>query len=64
MLLNLNYVLGKKVYLSPILDEFNEKIIAYDVSTSSTLHQTFNVLNKLNQCGSLNGMILHSDQCW
>ena len=55
---------GKKVYLSPIIDGFNEEIIAYDVSTSPTLHQTFNMLNKLSQCGSLNGMILHSDQGW
>lgn len=55
---------GKKVYLSPILDGFNEEIIAYDVSISPTLHQTFNMLNKLNQCGSLDGMILHSDQGW
>ena len=55
---------GEKVYLSPILDGYNEEIIAYDVSTSPTLHQTFNMLNKLCRHGSLEGMILHSDQGW
>ena len=55
---------GEKVYLSPILDGFNEEIIAYDVSTSPTLHQTFKMLNQLDQYGSLDGMILHSDQGW
>ena len=55
---------GEKVYLSPILDGYNEEIIAYDVSTSPTLHQTFSMLNKLCRHGSLKGMILHSDQGW
>ena len=55
---------GDKVYLSPILDGFNEEIIAYDVSTTPNLHQTFNMLNRLDQYGSLKGMILHSDQGW
>ena len=55
---------GEKVYLSPILDGFNGEIIAYDVSTSPNLHQTFNMLNQLDQYGSLSGMILHSDQGW
>ena len=55
---------GEKVYLSPILDGFNGEIIAYDVSTSPNLHQTFKMLNQLDQYGSLNGMILHSDQGW
>ena len=55
---------GEKVYLSPILDGFNGEIIAYDTSTSPNLHQTFRMLNQLDQYGSLNGMILHSDQGW
>ena len=55
---------GEKVYLSPILDGFNGEIIAYDISTSPNLHQTFNMLNQLDRYGSLNGMILHSDQGW
>ncbi|HJD09066.1 MAG TPA: IS3 family transposase [Candidatus Ligilactobacillus faecavium] len=55
---------GEKVYLSPILDGYNEEIITYDVSTSPTLHQTFKMLNQLDRYGSLNGMILHSGQGW
>ena len=55
---------GKKVYLSPILDGFNGEIIAYDVSTTPNFHQTLNMLNQLDQYGSLEGMILHSDQGW
>ena len=55
---------GEKVYLSPILDGFNGEIIAYDVSISPNLHQTFKMLNQLDRYGSLNGMILHSDQGW
>lgn len=55
---------GEKVYLSPILDGYNEEIIAYDVSTAPTLHQIFNMLNQLCRYDSLKGMILHSDQGW
>ena len=44
--------------------DITKEIIAYDVSTSPTLHQTFNMLNKLCRHGSLEGMILHSDQGW
>ena len=49
---------------TPILDGFNGEIIAYDVSASPSFHQTFKMLNQLDQYGSLNGMILHSDQGW
>lgn len=49
---------GEKVYLSPILDEYNGEIIAYDVSTCANLNH--NMLKQEN----LQNIILHSDQRW
>lgn len=52
-----------KLYISPILDMFNGKIISYNVSKSPNLDQVRNMLDKaFAKFDNLNGLILHSDQ--
>ena len=55
---------GNKVYLSPILDGFNQEIISYNVSKSPNLEQINDMLNKAFDNKDLNGLIFHSDQGW
>jgi len=56
---------GQKVYLSPIIDGFNQEVIAYDISTTPNLEQINRMLaqvltdNKQYPC-----LILHTDQGW
>ena len=52
-----------KLYISPILDMFNGKIISYNVSKSPNLDQVRNMLDKaFAKFDNLDGLILHSDQ--
>ena len=56
---------GNKVYLSPILDLFNNEIISYTFSYSPNWAQVENML--MQAVKGLNkacGVILHSDQGW
>ena len=56
---------GEKVYLSPILDGFNQEVISYNVSKSPNLEQINDMLNKaFKENINLNGLIFHSDQGW
>lgn len=56
---------GERVYLSSIIDGYNQEIVAHYVSKSPDLKQIYQMLeiafeNKPN----LDGLILHSDQGW
>lgn len=54
-----------KLYLSPIVDLFNEEVVAYNISTSPNMEQIYNMLEKaLEKLGNVKGLILHSDQGW
>ena len=56
---------GSKVYLSPILDLFNNEIVSYNLSYSPKLGASRGHVNASRQ--GLNkacGVILHSDQGW
>ena len=53
-----------KVYLSPILDGFNQEVISYNVSKSPNLEQINDMLNKAFDNKELVGLIFHSDQGW
>lgn len=54
-----------KLYLSPIVDLFNEEVVAYNISTSPNMEQIYNMLEKaLEKSGNMKGLILHSDQGW
>lgn len=58
-------VCDEKVYLSPILDMFNNEIVSYSISTSPNFNQTREMLNELiNKLPTNSNPILHSDQGW
>jgi transposase InsO family protein len=58
-------LLGKKLYLSPIIDLFNGEIISYNLSEHSSLHQTNDMLDKaFYKITDTTNLILHSDQGW
>ena len=58
-------LLGKKVYLSPILDLYNREIISFDISDKPVFSQVQNMISKaFNKHPNLDGLILHSDQGW
>ena len=58
-------VLGKKVYLSPILDMFNSEIISYTISMSPNYAMVKSMISKaVLKERKLEGIILHSDQGW
>ncbi len=58
-------VCDEKVYLSPVLDMYNNEIISYSISTSPKFYQTREMLNGLiSQLPNDVKPILHSDQGW
>ena len=58
-------VCDEKIYLSPILDMYNNEIISYSISLSPNFYQTREMLNGLIQKLPPNvNPILHSDQGW
>ncbi len=58
-------VLGKRIYLSPILDLFNSEVISYSLSSSPSFALTMDMLKKAFEClPDKVDLILHSDQGW
>lgn len=58
-------VCDDKVYLSPILDMYNNEILSYSISLSPSFAQTKEMLNNLFDILPVNSKpILHSDQGW
>lgn len=58
-------VLGKKLYLSPIIDLFNGEIISYDLSERPNFNQIITMLKKsFKKIPNNINLILHSDQGW
>lgn len=58
-------ILGKKVYLSPIMDMYNSEIISYSISTSPNYKMITDMLEKaLGKIPDNTGLIFHSDQGW
>ena len=56
---------GNKVYLSPILDLFNNEIVSYTLSYSPNWAQVEKMLKlAVKRLNKTNGSILHSDQGW
>lgn len=54
-----------KLYLSPILDMYNDEIVAYDISVKPNFAQTNHMLDiAFKKYKDLEGMIMHSDQGW
>ena len=58
-------VLGKRFYLSPILDLFNGEVVSYSLTGSPSFAATIEMLKKAFQClPEKVELILHSDQGW
>lgn len=58
-------VLGKRFYLSPILDLFNGEVVSYSLTDSPSFAATIEMLKKAFQClPEKVDLILHSDQGW
>lgn len=58
-------VCNEKIYLSPILDLYNNEILSYSISRSPNFWQTREMLNGLFKVLPANAKpILHSDQGW
>lgn len=56
---------GEKIYLSPIIDGFNQEVKSYDISKSPNLEQINHMLNiAFAENSNLDGLIFHSDQGW
>ena len=54
----------QKLYLSPVLDGFNSKIIAFNLSTSPNLEQMKTMLEQAFTEDYYRNTFLHSDQGW
>lgn len=58
-------ILDEKIYLSPVMDLFNNEIISYSISTSPNLYQVREMLDGLfTKLPDGETPILHSDQGW
>ena len=58
-------VQGKKLYLSPIIDLYNQEIISYELSESPNFKSVMNMLDKaFKRVKASNNLLLHSDQGW
>ena len=58
-------LLGKKVYLSPILDMYNSEIIAYSISLTPNYKMVTDMLAKaFRKIPDGTNLIFHSDQGW
>lgn len=58
-------VSGKKLYLSPIIDLFNQEIISYELSERPNFNQVVAMLKKsFKKLKDQDNLILHSDQGW
>lgn len=56
-------VSGKKLYLSPVIDLFNQEIISYELSEHPSFNSVISMLHKaLKKTGK--PLLLHSDQGW
>lgn len=59
------HLFWKKLYLSPILDMYNGKIISYSLSEQPYLEQLIDMLDKaFVKIPDITKLIFHSDQSW
>lgn len=58
-------VSGKKLYLSPVIDLYNQEIVSYDLSESPNFNSVMKMLRKaLKKVRRTQSLLLHSDQGW
>ena len=59
------HIAAGKLYLSPILDMYNDEIISYDISVTPNYEQIKHMLKQaFKKHDNLEGLIMHSDQGW
>lgn len=58
-------VSGKKLYLSPVIDLYNQEIISYELSESPNFKSVMTMLDKaIKKMDTTQRLLLHSDQGW
>jgi len=58
-------VSGKKLYLSPVIDLFNQEIISYELAERPNFKFVMKMLKKALRTGEItNSLLVHSDQGW
>lgn len=58
-------VAGKKLYLSPIIDLYNQEIISFELSESPNFKSVMTMLDKaFKKVSTTQSLLLHSDQGW
>ena len=58
-------VLGRKLYLSPVLDLYNQEIVSYDISERPDFKNVMNMLTKaVKKKSKSTALLMHSDQGW
>jgi transposase InsO family protein len=58
-------VLGKKLYLSPVIDLYNQEIISFELSESPNFKSVMSMLDKaFKKANSTQYLVIHSDQGW
>jgi putative transposase len=58
-------VSGKKLYLSPVIDLYNQEIVSYELSESPNFKSVMTMLNKaIKKVNNPQSLLLHSDQGW
>ena len=58
-------VKGKKLYLSPVMDLFNQEILSYELSERPVFKQIVLMLKKsFRKTKNTKGLVFHSDQGW
>jgi putative transposase len=58
-------VSGKKIYLSPIIDLYNQEIVSYELSDKPNFKSVMTMLDKaFKKVNIIKPLILHSDQGW
>ena len=59
------HIKAGKVYLSPILDMYDDSIVSYNISITPNFDQIKDMLSKAFEVNpNLDGLIFHSDQGW
>jgi len=58
-------VSGKKLFLSPVIDLYNQEIVSYELSESPSFSSVMSMLSKaVEKVETSQSLLLHSDQGW
>jgi len=58
-------VSGKKLFLSPVIDLYNQEIVSYELSESPSFSSVMSMLSKaIDRVDTTQSLLLHSDQGW